>query len=320
MAIPILLLLAGFAILIKGADFLVSGASAIAKQFGISNLAIGLTVVAFGTSTPEFIVSLMAALDGKPDASFGNIIGSNNFNILFILGVSGLICPLTVQRNTIKYEVPISFFAAILLFVLVNDTMIHGGGVTLLSRIDSGILLLFFLGFLFYIYRTMSVSGTNGDESAIKIYRLPVAVGMVVGGLAMLVGGGKLVVDNAILIAQEFGLSEKIIGLTILAAGTSLPELATSALAAYRRNADIAIGNVVGSNIFNILFILSITGFVNPIPYNPELNFDIYVVCGATIALMIFMFTMKRRRLDRVEAVLFLGAYVAYTLRLIGME
>lgn len=320
MVLPILLLLAGFAILIKGADFLVRGASSLARRFGISNLVIGLTVVAFGTSTPEFIVSMMSALDGNADASFGNVIGSNIFNTLFILGVSGLICPLTVQRNTIKFEVPISFFAAVLLFVLVNDVMIHGSAASLLSRLDSGILLIFFLGFLFYIYRTTNVSETNPNDNTIKIYKLPVAVGMVIGGLAMLVGGGKLVVDNAIFIAQEFGLSEKIIGLTILAAGTSLPELATSALAAYRKNADIAIGNVVGSNIFNILLILSGTGLITPISYNPAMNFDFYVFCGATIALMIFMFTLKRRRLDRVEAILFLGAYVAYTLVLIGME
>ncbi len=320
MVLPFLLLLAGFAILIKGADFLVSGASSAAKKFGVSNLAIGLTVVAFGTSTPELIVSLMAALDGKADASFGNVIGSNNFNMLFILGIAGLICPLTVQRNTVKYEVPLSLFAAGLMFFLVNDVLIRGAAESMLTRLDSGIMLLCFFAFLLYIYRTMASSGTDSEEGNIKIYRFPIAAGMVVAGLAMLVGGGKLVVDNAISIAQEFGLSEKIIGLTILAAGTSLPELATSALAAYRRNADIAIGNVVGSNIFNIFFILPVTGLVNPIAYNPSLNFDVYVLGGATIILMIFMFTLKQRRLDRLEAALFLGAYAAYTLLLLGME
>src|SRR5690606_7205338 len=171
MVLPILLLLAGFAILIKGADFLVRGASSLARRFGISNLVIGLTVVAFGTSTPEFIVSMMSALDGNADASFGNVIGSNIFNTLFILGVSGLICPLTVQRNTIKFEVPISFFAAVLLFVLVNDVMIHGSAASLLSRLDSGILLILFLGFLFYIYRTTNVSETDPNDNTIKIYK-----------------------------------------------------------------------------------------------------------------------------------------------------
>jgi len=320
MIFPFLLLLAGFGILIKGADFLVSGASSAAKTFGVSNLAIGLTVVAFGTSTPELIVSLMAAMDGKADASFGNVIGSNNFNMLFILGVAGLICPLTVQRNTVKFEVPLSLLAAGFVFLLVNDTLIYGSAKSLLSRADSAILLLCFFGFLLYIYRTMKTSEPNGENGTIRIYSFPVAAGMVIGGLAMLVGGGKLVVDNAILLAQEFGLSEKIIGLTILAAGTSLPELATSAMAAYRKNADIAIGNVVGSNIFNFFFILPVTGLVSPIAYNPSMNFDLYVLGGATVALMIFMFTLKQRRLDRLEAALFLGAYVAYTLMLVGME
>lgn len=324
MLLAILLLLSGFLILIKGADFLVNGASSIAKRYNVSNLAIGLTVVAFGTSMPELIVSLLSALTGKNDASFGNVIGSNNFNVLFILGVSGLIYPLVVQRNTVRFEVPMSLFAALVLFVLVNDTLIGTADdmmpKNLLSRADSIILLVFFSLFLFYIYRTMSHTSDLEEGAKIKIYNTWISVGLTVGGIAMLVGGGKLVVDNAISIAHEAGLSEKLIGLTILAAGTSLPELATSAVAAFRKNTDIAIGNVVGSNIFNVFFILGITGTVHPIEYNTALNFDIYVMIIATIVLMIFMFTLKQRSLDRWEAFILLSAYITYTVYLIGVE
>ncbi len=321
----IMLLLVGFAILIKGADFLVNGASSAAKKYGISNLAIGLTVVAFGTSMPELIVSLLAALDGKSDASFGNVIGSNNFNLLLILGIAGLIYPLVVQRNTVKYEVPLSLLAAVVLFTLVNDVMIFSGSPAeisgnILSRVDSIIFLLFFVGFLFYIYRTMRTTTDLEEGAPIKLYSTPISVGMVILGLGMLIGGGELVVDNAIKIANYFHMSEKLIGLTILAAGTSLPELATSCVAAYRRNTDIAIGNVVGSNIFNIFFILGITGMITPIPYNTALNFDIFVLVGSTIVLMIFMFTLNTRKLDRWEAFLMLMMYFLYVAYLISND
>jgi cation:H+ antiporter len=334
MLFPILLLLVGFAILIKGADFLVNGASSAAKKYGISNLAIGLTVVAFGTSMPELIVSLISAWNGNNDASFGNVIGSNNFNLLFILGIAGLIYPLVVQRNTVKYEVPLSLLAALVLFVLVNDSMLWGAPVAsgvdgdgraivyggMLSRVDALILLLFFGLFLLYIYRTMKHTSDLEEGEPIKIYSTWMSVGMVILGLAMLIGGGELVVDNAIQIAHHFGLSERLIGLTILAAGTSLPELATSAVAAYRKNTDIAIGNVIGSNIFNIFFILGITGMVKPIPFNAVMNFDLQVLGASTVVLMIFMFTLNTRKLDRWEAFMMLMGYIAYTVYLIGME
>jgi len=315
MLLNFLLLFVGFAILIKGADFLVNGSSSVAKKFNISNLAIGLTVVAFGTSTPELIVSLLSAMDGRNDASFGNVIGSNNFNLLFILGIAGLIYPLVVQRNTIKYEVPISLLAAVILYVLVNDQILWNSP-NMLSRVDSLVLLGFFGLFMLYVYRTMKTS-SDLDQGEIKIYTTPVAVGLIILGLAMLIGGGTLVVDNAVSIAQHFGLSEKLIGLTILAAGTSLPELATSAVAAYRRNTDIAIGNVIGSNIFNIFFILSITGIIHPINFNVALNFDLEVLGASTVMLMIFMFTINQRKLDRWEAFLLFSGYITYTIYLV---
>jgi cation:H+ antiporter len=313
------LLLTGFVILIKGADFLVSGSSSIAKKFNISNIAIGLTIVAFGTSTPELLVSLTSSLKGYNSAAFGNILGSNNFNLLMILGAAGLIYPLVVQRNTIVYEVPLSLLAAVVLFILVNDQILWGADSNSLSRIDALILMVLFALFMFYIYRMMANS-TDMEENNLKIYKTPVSIGLILLGLAMLMGGGTLVVDNAIFIAREFNLSDKLIGLTILATGTSLPELATSAVAAYKRNTDIAIGNVVGSNIFNILFTLPITAMVRPLDYNTDLNFDLFVLAAGTIVLMIFMFTINTRKLDRWEAFLLLSSYIVYTVVLIGME
>ncbi len=313
----ILFLLLGFAILIVGAELLVRGASSTARRYGISDLAIGLTVVAFGTSMPELVVSLMAALQGKNDASFGNVIGSNNFNLLFILGVSGIICPLVVHKNSIRYEIPLSLVAAAVLFFLVNDGMYHNAP-DILSVGDSIALLLLFALFLLYIYRTMAVApGIDNPAEKGKVYSLGLSVLMIAAGLAMLIGGGELVVDNAISIAQKFGVSERIIGLTILAAGTSLPELAASSVAAYRGNTDIAVGNVIGSNIFNILFILGITGLVSPIPYNTRMNQDIYLLLGGTGVLMIFMFTMKQHKLDRWEAFMLLVGYIVYTIYLV---
>lgn len=321
-ALAVVFLLFGFAILIKGADFLVDGASSIAKGFGISDLAIGLTVVALGTSLPELIVSLFSALDGKNDASFGNVIGSNNFNLMFILGISGIVYPLVVQRNTVRYEVPLSFFAALLLFILVNDSKIFGSSSpNQLGRVDSFILLFFFAGFLYYIYLTMKDQSTPADSAPEgKKITVGVATIMIIAGLVMLITGGITVVDSAIGIAQYYGLSEKLIGLTILAAGTSLPELATSAVAAYRKNTDIAIGNVVGSNIFNILFILGLTGAIHPITYNEAMNFDIYVLLGSTVILTLFMFTLNKNKLDRWEAIILLGLYFAYTVYLVLLD
>lgn len=320
MAVEILLLIAGFVILVKGADFLVAGASSVAKRFNISNLAIGLTVVSFGTSAPELLVNLMSASKGYNDAAFGNILGSNNFNLLLILGASGIIFPLVVQRKTVQFEVPLSIGAILLLFILVNDSLIWGDRPDALSRIDALFLLGFFAIFMYYVYRTMKMGSDYGDEAPIKMYKPYIATGMILIGLAMLVGGGELVVTNAVIIAQRYGISERLIGLTILAAGTSLPELATSAVAAFKKNTDIAIGNVVGSNIFNLCLILGTTGLISPMPYNTVLNFDIFVVIAASVLLLIFMFTLSQRKLDRWEAVILLTGYITYTAYLIGAD
>jgi cation:H+ antiporter len=319
-ALTLTLLIAGFIVLIKGADWLVAGASSTAKKLNISNLAIGLTVVAFGTSMPEMVVNIISATSGRNDAAFGNIIGSNNFNLLMILGLSGMIYPLVVQKKTVSYEVPLSLMAALLLYILVNDQRIIHSSENILSRTDGIILLVFFGIFLAYIYRTMKTASDFEEEISITIYPGWKSFTLIAIGLIMLIGGGKLVVDNAVELARHFGLSEKLIGLTILAAGTSLPELATSAVAAFRRNTDIAIGNVVGSNIFNISLILGINSLITPIPFNLELNFDLYILVIATIVLLIFMFTLNTRKLDRWEAVLLFLGYLVYTYYLVSME
>jgi len=317
MVLSFLLLVIGFVVLIKGADYLVSGASSLAKRLNVSNLVIGLTVVAFGTSTPELTVNLFSSVNGMNDAIYGNIIGSNVFNLLFILGISGLIYPLTVQRTTVRYEIPFSLFCVLVLAFLVNDTMFLGSDANELSRWEAIILLILFGSFMLYILKTAKLEQETIEEDADqKVLPKLMSVLFVVLGIAALVLGGKLVTDSAVQIARAYEMSEKLIGLTILAAGTSLPELATSAMAAYKRNTDIAIGNVVGSNIFNIIFILGINGVIRPVPYNVSMNMDMFILTVGTVVLLLFMFTFRKNKLDRIEAGLFLVAYALYSVYL----
>jgi cation:H+ antiporter len=326
MLLYLLFLLIGFVILIKGADLMVSGASSLAKRLNVSNLIIGLTVVALGTSAPEMTVNMINSYYGRNEAIFGNIIGSNMFNLLFILGVTGVIYPLVVQKSTVRYEVPFSLMGVILLWILVNDRIVQGHDIDVLSRVDSGILLAGFLFFIFYIYNSLKEKSA-ADEEEIRVFTIPISLLMVLAGIGMLVGGGYLVTDYAVKIAQVFGLSEKLIGLTILAVGTSLPEMATTVVAAFKKRTDIAIGNVVGSNIFNIFLILSINGLIRPIEYPSHyhqdivepaiLNTDIYVLGLGTLGLLISMFTLTRNKIDRWEAFLFLIMYIGYTVFLI---
>jgi cation:H+ antiporter len=315
MFLKLLLLFTGFVVLIKGADFLVSGASSVARRLNVSSLVIGLTVVAFGTSAPELTVNVINSIYGRNEAIFGNIIGSNIFNLLFILGVTGIIYPLVVQKNSIKYEVPISFIAIGVLWLMVNDGVVKQSADNILSRWDGIGLLLGFLMFMYYIYWSMKTQ--IEEENNIKVFGIWVSTGMVLLGMAMLVGGGYLVTENAVSIAERFGLSQKLIGLTILAVGTSLPELATSVVAAYRKSTDIAIGNVIGSNIFNIFFILGINALIQPIDFPSVLNEDLLVLAIGTIALLISMFTLHRNKVDRWEAIIFVIMYLAYTYYLI---
>lgn len=318
MIINILLLVVGLVVLVKGADWLVEGATVLAKKKNISDLAIGLTIVAFGTSAPELVVNVVAAFEGHQDIVFGNIIGSNNFNLLLILGVAGLISPLIVQSSTVWKEIPISFIAAVILFFLVNS--FFSDEQQTLSRIDGAILLVFFCCFLYYVYSQMRQLPVAHEVATTSRLSMPKIIAYVVGGLAGLILGGRLVVENATDMAVELGVSQQIIGLTIVAAGTSLPELATSVVAAFKKNNDIAVGNIVGSNIFNIFFILGLSAVVQPIGYNPLFNYDLYLLFFGTILLFLFMLVGGKKRLDRWEAGILLLIYVAYTTYLVIRE
>lgn len=316
MVISLLLIIIGFAALIFGANWLVDGASALAKKHNVSDLVIGLTIVAFGTSAPELVVNSIASINGYPDIILGNIIGSNNFNLFIILGIAGLIYPISVQSSTVSREIPISLVAAIFLLVLANDFFLDE--TSQISRVDGGILIIGFTAFLFYVFNQMKTEEnlvvSYQHKSNLKIW------GFILLGFTGLIVGGQLVVDNGILIATNLGVSEKIIGLTIIAAGTSLPELVTSIVAATKKNSDIAIGNVIGSNIFNILLILSVSSFINPISYNQNFNLDIAILLGGTLFLLMAMFTGKRKRLDRWESALLLSFYLIYTFYLVWKE
>jgi cation:H+ antiporter len=308
-----ILLIVGFILLIKGADLLVDGASAIARRLNVSDLLIGLTVVAFGTSTPELFVSIIAGIKATPAIAIGNILGSNIFNILLILGISSLIYPLAVTKGTVWKEIPLTLLAVVLVGIMANKSLIFGKGMSGLSRIDGLILLAFFAFFLFYLLKVTKPSEINSSETQVpKEYGfLKSSLGLV-GGFVALFIGAKLVVDSVIVLAAKFGVSESFVGLTIVAAGTSLPELATSAVAAAKKNCDIAVGNIVGSNIFNVFLILGLSATISPMPFQPANNIDIGVAILASLLLFIFMFSGKKRSLDRWEGAVFLVLYASY--------
>lgn len=317
MILQIIILIAGLLLLVKGADWLVDGASVLAKKHKVSDLAIGLTIVAFGTSAPELVVNSVASLGGYPDIVYGNVIGSNNFNLFFILGIAGLVTPLAVQSSTVWREIPFSFVAVIVLLFLANNFFL--GESTGLTLPDSIALLTLFALFLFYVF-TQLKSEPVTDEAQPKEYSNRKIWVLILGGLAGLVIGGKLVVDNAVAMAESLGVSEKIIGLTIVAAGTSLPELATSVVASMKKNNDIAIGNIIGSNIFNIFLILGVSSLIKPLGFKQAFNQDIYVLAIGTAFLFAAMFLGKKKTLDRWEAALLLIAFLGYTTYLVALE
>jgi len=315
--LPYLLLVSGFVFLIKGADLLVSGASSLGRRAGISDLVIGLTVVAFGTSSPELFVNLMASAKGNTDIAIGNILGSNIANIFLILGVSSVVYPLTVGKGTVWKEIPLSLLAACLLGVLANDQWIDRAGASALTRIDGIVLLAFFIVFLYY---SASIAGKiegMQEEVPSGVMGIGKSILFVLTGLAGLAVGGDWIVRGAVHTARTLGMSESLVGLTIVAVGTSLPELATSAMAAARKNVEIAVGNVVGSNIFNIFFVLGISATVRPLPFRPASNMDVGVVVLGSLLLFFSMFTGRKRTLDRWEGVLLLSAYAAYLVYLV---
>ena len=304
--LELFLLVLGFTMLVKGADWFVEGASGLAEKFGIPQLVIGLTIVAMGTSMPEAAVSIAAALKGSADITIGNVLGSNILNILIILGLTAVVTKVAVGESTIKYEIPFVILISIVLMVL----GMTGGEITLVEGI---VLWIFFLAYMFYLLKMAlnNKNGNNGSEEEQEeeqpLWKL--LIGIVIGAV-MIVWGSDISVEAASEIARMFGLSERLIGLTIVALGTSLPELVTSVAAATKGKADIAIGNIVGSNIFNILFVVGTTALVTPVAF--AANFMVDGIVSAVAAGLLLLCVFKKKHLDRKDGVIFLLGYAAY--------
>ena len=318
----ILLLIGGLVLILLGANALTDGAASLAKRFGISELVIGLTIVAFGTSAPELTVSVASALNGNADMAVGNVVGSNLFNTLMIVGCTALFAPIIITRGTLLKEIPLCILASVVLYICASDRLLNG---SLLNRIDTSdglILLCFFLIFMSYTFaiahKPATDEGEEKKESA-ELRHMPLwqSALYIVGGLTALVLGGKGFVNGASGIARGLGVSEAVIGLTIVAGGTSLPELATSIVAALKKNSEIAIGNVVGSNLFNIFFVLGCSATVTPLSLQGITQVDLLVLIAAGILLWLFGVFFGKRTITRIEGSILALAYVAYTAYLI---
>ncbi len=307
-----ILFVIGFLLLIQGASFLADGATSIARRFNVSDLVIGLTVVAFGTSTPELFVNIIASIKGNSDIAIGNVLGSNVANIFLILGLSAIIFPLAVTKGTVWKEIPFSLLAAIVLLFMANDQILDRADVSALTRIDGLTFLCFFAIFIYYTFSIAARLERIEEHMPAAQYGWQRSLLYIIAGLAGLTIGGKWIVDGAIVLATKLGISEATIGLTIVAVGTSLPELATSAVAAYKKNVDIAVGNVVGSNIFNIFFVLGTSAIIKPLPFQTKNNIDLGMVILASLMLFFFMFSGKKRSLDRWEGIVCLILYLGY--------
>lgn len=303
--IDYLLIFAGFALLIFGANFLVDGSSGLAKRFNVSNLIIGLTVVAFGTSAPEMVVNLVAALNpGSTDIALTNIIGSNMINTFVILGAAAVVFPIASQKSSRRFDIPLSLIAPVAVFLLSMNGI--------LSLSDGLILLLFFIWFMYTNIRNAVRHPEEEQAEDYKPMKIWKAILLIIGGLATLVGGAQLIVPSATNIAANYGVSQSVIGLTIVALGTSLPELATSVVAAFKKNSDIALGNVIGSNIFNVFFILSSSALVRPLPVYPGMNVDLLVTAAGSLLVLLFIYSNKERNIKRWGGLLFLLSYTAF--------
>lgn len=319
MLYSLILIIVGFFLLLKGADWLVDGSVALAKKLRVSALIIGLTIVAFGTSAPELAVSVAAALKGSADIALTNVIGSNIFNIALIIGLAALLWPIKIQSSTISKEIPFLFLAGLILLAVVADNFLRNGEINLLSRADGLVLLGFFVIFLYYIFSAafderqkekIQAEYTETFKKTAPVLPLWKSFTFILGGLGGVILGGTLVVDGGVGLARWFGLSEALIGLTIIAAGTSLPELVTSVVAARKKEADIAIGNIVGSNIFNILLILGVASFINNLNFDSRLFFDILIMIGVSV--LLFCFALTKKKIERWEGATFLIIFIAY--------
>lgn len=305
--LQIAILVLGFVFLVKGADWFVDGAASIATKFGIPQLIIGLTIVAMGTSAPEAAVSITAAAGGNADITIGNVVGSNILNIFVILGLTALVNPVVVQKSSLIVDIPVVIGITAMIFVMGLDGSI--------SRLDAVIMLIVFVSYLLYLIwdakrsKALGIE-TNEDSEEIKNLSLPKSLIFTVIGLALIVAGSNCVVEGATFIAEKAGLSERFIGLTIVALGTSLPELFTSVTAAMKKNSDIAVGNILGSNIFNILFVVGLSGLIIPVPFQNAFRFD--TIVSGIAAILLLLFCLPKKRLSRVAGIIFLICYAVY--------
>ncbi|QOR68191.1 calcium/sodium antiporter [Cytobacillus suaedae] len=311
------LLLVGFALLIKGADYFVEGSSTIAAMLKISPLLIGLTIVAFGTSSPEATVSILAALDGNAGVAIGNVVGSNIFNITLVVGITAMINPLKVESTTIRKEIPFTLLASVTLLVLVADITLQGFNENLITRSDGLVFLLIFAVFLYYIFEVARNNRESRSDTTPTEKKGPMGkyILFTVGGLAAIIFGGDLVVDSATEIAFSFGMSQTLVGLTIVAVGTSLPELITSITAAIKKQSEIALGNIVGSNIFNILFVLGASSLISPLAVIDEIFIDIILMILLTVVLLVF--SKSQFKIAKSEGFILAASYVAYMVYII---
>jgi len=310
MFMNILFLLVGFYALIKGANYLVDGASSIAARLKISPLVIGLTIVAFGTSAPELVVNVISASTGANQVAIGNILGSNMANILLVLGLAAIIKSMTIKGQTVTKEIPFSLLAAIMVLVAAGDTVLDGAGANIISRTDGLAFLGFFLIFMYYTF--LAARALPSETRVPRVMSRNKSILLILAGLAALFIGGQVIVENAVAIATTLGVSQTIIGLTIVALGTSLPELATAIIAVKKGETDLAVGGVVGSNIFNIFLVLGITSVIAPIPFEAESLLDAVVVIAASLVFFAAMYLGERHRLDRWMGSIMLASYLGY--------
>lgn len=316
----IILMIVGLALLLVGANYLTEGSSAVAKRFGISEFVIGLTIVAIGTSAPELVVSFISTMEGKTDMAIGNVIGSNLFNILMILGVTALIRPIRIEHNTLSRDIPFGLLAAIVLAICGLDIWLCGesGSIT---RSEGLLLLCFFVVFMAYSFATAKrdeapeenvPAQENSKKRSIWIELL-----MIVGGLAGLIYGGDLFLEYAVIFARDMGMSEAVIAVTLMAGGTSMPELITCVIAAAKNKGQLALGNVIGSNISNIFLILGTCATVSPLRLGEILPLDLIILVAASLIIAVSAFTFRRNELDRAEGVIFILLYIGYVVSLL---
>lgn len=312
------MLVAGLAMLLAGANYLVESSVAIAKRAHLSDFVIGLTIVGIGTSAPELLISVSSALQGHGDISLGNVVGSNICNILLILGLTAVIAPFTIERNTLKRDIPFNIFTSLFLVVLCLDTLL-GGEKNMLSRVDGVVFLVLFAGYMWYTVRANKAQEEYEETatSSLAGRALWLVISIAVLSLAVLLVGGNLFLDAAVSLARDWGMSEAVISLTIVAVGTSLPELVTSIIAALKGNAQLALGNVLGSNIFNVLLILGVSSILAPIEISGFNIVDFVMLVASALLVYITAFTFGKMKVDRVEGMIFIAVYIAYTLYLL---